>query len=296
MINILSKKETKETQTLVTLEDWLKGIKRIKTPQDETQVLLSDWPLADKIKVLLLLPKKAIRNTTGMRILETRLEDSRHIQLAQVVRWLSFWNLPRRSLKWNLEWSHHMILGDIGMRWIVQMEVYIQVEVKALRKSLALSTKNEKEKSVMITQLRDLENLLERLNNEYWTLGRMVGLANGLIPAGALNRAFKSWRADPDWYLCDWLRQDCANRGGCCGRRCGCCEKARTTSRQWNRGHCTTLCGRCIRTQKRSCIESGQSELEDISTVKVSYMSEYSARINRAYIWGLTFLDDLGLL
>ena len=99
MTNILSKKKTKETQTLVTLEDWLKGIKRIKTPQDATQVLLSDWPLADKIKVLLLLPKKAIQNTTGMRILETRLEDPRHTQLAQVVRWLSFWNLPRRSLK-----------------------------------------------------------------------------------------------------------------------------------------------------------------------------------------------------
>lgn len=44
MINILSKKETKETQTLVTLEDWLKGIKRIKTSGCDTSTALGLAP------------------------------------------------------------------------------------------------------------------------------------------------------------------------------------------------------------------------------------------------------------
>lgn len=299
MFNILAKKEMK---TLVTLEDWLQGTKWIRDPQDIAKVLLSDWPLIDKTQVLLSLSKKATRNNIQMRVLETQLDDSSYPQLAQVVRWLSFWNLPRRSLEWNLKWSQHKVMGDIGMHRVVQMEVYVQEEIVALQKSmLALSTTDMGEKKAMMTaELEDYESCLSRLNSEYWTLHRLIGLLDGKVPAGPLKGAYESWRADPNWYLCTWLRKDCAKRGGCCGRECGCCERVRTTatSRQWNRGHCTSLCGCCIRTQGRSSfMDPGQSELEDVSTFKIAYsMTSYSARINRAYIWGLDFLDHMDLL
>lgn len=212
----------------LTLEDWLtRGIKRVKNPQELTKLLLSKWPFAGKVQLLISLPKKAIRNDIGMRLLESRLEDAGHTQLAQVVRWRSFWNLPRKRLRVCLDWSHMMVYGDMSMRQIVQLEIYLQEEKKALEKS-GKSGPDTK------AQLDDYNGALQILNECYWTLSRMVGIMESAVPAGALSRAFKSCRMNPDWYLCQWLRQDCARRGGCCGRGCGCCEKARTTNRQWS--------------------------------------------------------------
>lgn len=207
-----------------------------------------------------------------MRLLESQLEDSGYPQLAQVVRWLSFWTLSKHDLKWGLTWSNLVVWWDIGMRRIVQREIYVQEELKALQKSQALSSGSERES----TQLRAYETELHGLDHEYWRLSSILGRLEGEMPAGVLSKAFKSCRANPDWYLCQWLRQDCARRGGCCGRDCGCCEKARMTKRRWNRGHCTSVCGCCIRTQGRSNISVGQSELEDIGTFNIaSTRSQY---------------------
>lgn len=63
-----------------------------------------------------------------------------------------------------------------------------------------------------------------------------------------------AYRKDPNWYLCEWLRQDCAGRGGCCGRSCNCCEKLRASAfgvlhLKWDHGHCISACGCYIRTR-----------------------------------------------
>ena len=289
MFDLIKKKP--EIFPLLTLEDWLtRGIKRVKNPQELTNLLLSKWPFAGKVQLLISLPKKATRNDIDMRLLESQLEDAGHTQLAQVVRWRSFWNLPRKRLRESLEWSHVIVCGDMGMRRIVQLEIYVQEEKKALEKSGKSDTETT-------AQLEDYDNALQVLNEDYWNLSRIIGMVEGAIPAGALSRAFKSCRMNPDWYLCQWLRQDCARRGGCCGRGCGCCEKPRTANRQWNRGHCTGLCGCCIRTQGRKDINAPQCELEEINSFRIACdMTQYSARINRAYIWGLSFMDELDLL
>ena len=54
----------------LTLEDWLtRGIKRVKDPRELTELLLSKWTFVSKAKLLLALPKKAIRNDTSIRLL-----------------------------------------------------------------------------------------------------------------------------------------------------------------------------------------------------------------------------------
>lgn len=53
--------------------------------------------------------------------------------------------------------------------------------------------------------------------------------------------------------------------------------------------------GCCIRTQGRSDMDSKKSEVADINPFRITYMSQYSARINQAYIWGLSFLNELDL-
>lgn len=82
----------KDSSSMLTLEDWLRGVKRVSDPQALSNILLSDCVLfIDKVQILMSLPKKAIGDVVGMRMLESRLEDSGHHQLSQLVRWLSFW-------------------------------------------------------------------------------------------------------------------------------------------------------------------------------------------------------------
>lgn len=43
-------------------------------------------------------------------------------------------------------------------------------------------------------------------------------------------------------------------------------------------------------------MDSKKGELEDINPFRITYnMSQYSARINRAYTWGLSFLGELDM-
>ena len=296
MLKYLARKEMRQQ---LTLEDWLKKIKKVQDPLKLTDILLSDWPFVNKVKVLLSLPKMAVDNNTGMRYLEFRLEDSGCFELAQVVRWLSFWNLPMKSLEKGLEWSEAIVYADVSIRRVVQREIYVREEANALQKSLALEeVDNQDKRATKQARLEGYEDELEALNNRYWELVYCAGGFESVMPAGILGRAFKSCRTDPEWYLCQWLREDCARRGGCCGRGCGCCEKARTTERQWNQGHCTSVCSCCIREQRRSDedVRSEQFQAEqDFSFEFADMECQYSARLNRAYIWRLSFLDELDL-
>lgn len=224
----------KEPQQLLTLEDWFKATGKIKDPLKLTDVLLSDWPFGDKVRILGLLPRKAIANKNGMELLEVRLEESGHSQIAQVLRWILFWELPRHLMKRGLRWSHCLIMIDVEMRQIIQREIYVQEEIKALQKSLELDEESDKtEKSKKKAQLEAYEAHLCGLNRRYWDFRHFSGKFESNMPSGILRRAFKSCRSDPEWYLCSWLREDCARRGGCCGRNCGCCEMGLSTNRQW---------------------------------------------------------------
>ncbi|KAJ5602480.1 hypothetical protein N7537_005436 [Penicillium hordei] len=63
---------------------------------------------------------------------------------------------------------------------------------------------------------------------------------------GPLGRAFEYWRSNPRWYMHRVLREDCAGRGGCCGRDCGCClNRKLNETRSRAAGHCTVECGCC---------------------------------------------------
>ena len=291
MFKYIAKKEKRQQ---LALESWFKRVNEVKDPLKLADILLSDWPFANKVKVLVSLPKKkAIQNNIGIQPLESRLENSGCFELAQVVRWLSFQNLPKQSLDEGLKWSECMIKIDIGIRRAVQREIYIKEEAKALVKLLALEgVEDENKRATKKALLQEYETQLEHLNKFYWETIRFLERKESDIPAGILSKAFKSCRTDPDWYLCQWLREGCAKRGGCCGRDCGCCEKARTTERQWNRGHCTMLCGCCIRKQRRSYEDIKSEDFhaeQDFSFCVAAKESWYPSRIHRAYIWRLSF-------
>lgn len=61
-----------------------------------------------------------------------------------------------------------------------------------------------------------------------------------------VNQRLGVLKENPKWYMQKEPTRDCAGRGGCCGRGCGCCEKRESTpGGNMGVGHCTTGCGCC---------------------------------------------------
>lgn len=277
-----------------TPEDWHIHLRSTSNPRELANTLRSRRNFRDKVKILLAMPSSCIRNTVDMLWLESKLQDSRHAQLAQVVRWLLFGAMSEIQQCSLLTYSHHIVEADIRARWVVQREIYLNGEVQALRKYLALSVDREGQPTA--SQLQSYEKELELLGGNYMDCCQTDTKLESNLPNGVLGRTFRETRKDPNWYLCEWLRQDCAGRGGCCERKCGCCEKARNTNRaKWTHGHCTSACGCCIRTLGRDGMVVKRDDYMRFPLHVGVALPEYVNRVNRAYIWGVSFVDEFGL-
>jgi len=76
--------------------------------------------------------------------------------------------------------------------------------------------------------------------------GRWIYHLETRLPRGTLKESYDKLREDPTWYLRKELVKDCAAKGGCCGRDCGCCAKRHLNSgRRRGIGHCSILCACC---------------------------------------------------
>ena len=149
-----------------------------------------------------------------------------------------------------MRWQEDVIRLDIRIREIVQRETFLLEECPTLQ-----SEKLQHEHGGDLTSqggeterlLQSRKKELEYLNKEYWILERRFFELESRCNDSPLRRAYRSHRSRPFWYLIPWLRADCAGRGGCCGRDCGCCERSRSTFRGMRFGHCTVACGCCQR-------------------------------------------------
>ena len=309
-MSLLERRQNKHQ--MVTLEDWLRGIRHVRNPLDLTIFLLSspkDWEFKNKVQVLLLLPKKAIRDDIGMKLLETRLEDAGQPELARVVRWLCFQNLPWRFRMSNRIWCYMKLTNEEGFGEMVQRSAFIKEELRTLQASLELlgtdTNNNTKQAIDTHNQINRYKVELQWVEECYQEMDAVLGGVEGVIPAGVLGKAFRAFRKNPDWYLSPQMRQGCARRGGCCGRTCRCCEKDRELSfRTGNRGHCSDSCGCCLRThgkQYKGLFEEEFGAKENLGIgislcLSICTGSSYLDRKCRLYIWGVGFIDELGLL
>lgn len=66
------------------------------------------------------------------------------------------------------------------------------------------------------------------------------------LPRQPLKQMYDSVRENPTCYCHPELVKDCAERGGCCSRSCGCCQTRHlTTLSTKGIGHCTIGCSCC---------------------------------------------------
>ncbi|CRL29563.1 unnamed protein product [Penicillium camemberti] len=82
------------------------------------------------------------------------------------------------------------------------------------------------------------------------------------------------------------LIEDCAGRGGCCRRGCGCCEKREPTpGRNMGVGHCTTGCGCSLSFRGCELTRIEKDNIRDRLRATLQYSDRvYLLTLSRAYL------------
>jgi hypothetical protein len=124
-------------------------------------------------------------------------------------------------------------MADYRLRDIVQRECSLSAK---LLQSKKLGDKQEESQ---------YEKELQSLPQKYRSAEHDLYLAEISIP-DVLRKEYDKTRKDRTWYLRKELDRDCAMRGGCCSRVCGCCQRRhKEIERLRGSCHCTPACGCC---------------------------------------------------
>lgn len=142
----------------------------------------------------------------------------------------------------------------------------------------------------------NLKETSEHPRRRYWLFARKWWKGRGRFSQGPVSRGFELWRSHPRWYMHSALVEDCAMKGGCCGRDCGCCvDRVVGPTRKLGVGHCTVECG-CYRTDRGFELAPDEKKMfkdqfgfarggDSYSTHE--QRDPYYSRIYLASIWGL---------
>lgn len=211
---------------------------------------------------------------------ETQLEKKSHLEWAQWLRFKQYlWWESQPGKFWN--WSQRLIETDIRLREVVQREILLKHEYNQLA---ANPTSNQVELYVYNQELA-------ALNKEYWRLESTYNALEAACPSEPARRAYASVRRDPRWHLSNfWIRRDCARRGGCCGRRCQCCENPPESNRMKGWGHCTSQCNCCYRARGFPASTADRKLCQPefhIGDEDESGWDPYSLALHTAYVWGV---------
>lgn len=144
-----------------------------------------------------------------------------------------------------------------------------------------------------LSRLEAYEEQIKSLSSRYWVAHRKQWIESDKLWSPSAKRALTRQRKHKDWYLSGVLREDCANRGGCCGRSSGCCERTRmtkvNTDRVHDRGHCTTACSCCLEAHG---IDGEHLDMKGVDEVHFSRDRDpHTIRLFRGYIFYLNGME-----
>lgn len=211
------------------------------------------------------------------------------------------WQIVRgkRYLLWETNpevlsrWAQSIIETEILLREVTQHENFVKECIQIM---------NANSDPVAKSILPDMVEELISLDYEYTRLERTYETVVAGCPTGPIKSGYLWIRNQPYWHLkSEWLRQDCVNRGGCCGRPCRCCEKSPDPRRRKGWGHCTAQCACCKSISGFRCTEREKRLRQPDYDLTVHPWSPYSRQMFRAYIWSLDWciswlvaLDPMG--
>lgn len=290
-------KNSAESGQKLTLREWVEKLRDPKS-SDEWMTLGLPWSLTIEEKSYLIGRAPLPFYKGELEQLAAKMNCSSLSQLGQLVRYECFINGYVSDM--TVRWCQDAVKADILGRWIVQREICIRQQAHALQKSLHLPSVSNTDTSSIPTcheeqykTLNGYEEELQNINHKYIKHHRNHWKLQANVPIGPVQAAFQVTRQTSTWTSLPWLKEDCAGRGGCCARNCGCCEKPRDTNRHfYNQGHCTTACACCI---NANAIDDPDSfdDIRDFPLDATSLWNGYTRRVVQAYIFGL---DSIKLL
>lgn len=113
-------------------------------------------------------------------------------------------------------------------------------QIAICRKAIRPHVTKSREKGILILQRK-----LEDVKSQHMELSRRLYEVEVILPEFV--RQNYDWiRQDPKWYMRRELVKDCVDRGGCCGRDCGCCALRARRYYEKGVGHCTIECLCCV--------------------------------------------------
>ncbi|KAJ5214629.1 hypothetical protein N7449_001798 [Penicillium cf. viridicatum] len=164
------------------------------------------------------------------------------------------------------------IIGfDHFLRAIKQRKERHEIKLRALEKFTEDDTNKR----------HDYEKHIERFKVMIPEIAEDLHNAEVLLPQRPLKKIYDEIRQDPAWYLRKELINDCMERGGCCGRTCGCCEKRCLAGVEKGIGHCTVACWCCE-------VNSGYSMTDDDWRVLVQNLLDRLRSENPSYLLAMT--------
>lgn len=213
--------------------------------------------------------------------LETKLESLGQWHRAQSLRHrAATWRGKTRELH---AWVQTLIEVDIRLREVVQRETFLRDQVRILATKDEMWPMTAEERA----QLGAWEEELGDLSKEYWQQERQIYAVESRCPWGPFLRGFFSYRRQQMWFLTEWMAADCAGRGGCCGRGCGCCKRPRSTTRARRFGHCTAMCGCCERQRGFLLTTQDRKLMQPPFNLVGTGDDTYSRGLLKGYIWGV---------
>ena len=180
-------------------------------------------------------------------------------------------------------WAERAIALDLRLREIVQREAALKDKYERLANQSTFEALEKWQLQGQENQMEKWTEELKDLNVRYWDVQQQIHDNDERLPNGPTRRAYLSLHKRPNWYLHPWLCKDCAGRGGCCSRACGCCRKSRNLDRPRGLGHCTEECQCCIKARGFVLDHRRRSDRPQVNLLS---LNGYSRRMYQAWQWG----------
>ncbi|OJJ45574.1 hypothetical protein ASPZODRAFT_478774 [Penicilliopsis zonata CBS 506.65] len=220
------------------------------------------------------------------RVWKPDLEHPEKINALQKERWRHFKKLD--STVTASTDIHGLLQTEVKLRECIQCEMGIKDIIKDHQKRVFTEPGGP---ARYLPLIQAYQGDLAKVDQKYWLLERQWWSIRAAFIEGPFSHGIELWRSHPRWYMHRVLRDDCAGRGGCCGRKCGCCSNRQNLStRKFAAGHCTVYCFCCQ--QARGFQLSHEQRVELRKRFDLSFHNGYFQRIRDASLLGILQHDD----
>lgn len=165
-----------------------------------------------------------------------------------------------------------LLIAERDLRETTQYDELLHQRINGLEKSIAIDT-DEKLKIQLSQTYQQLEELRAQFFKHEHALYKAEAMLDGIVKDD-----YENLRRDQQWYMREELIKDCAARGGCCSRGCGCCADRPTAKGQKGRGHCTSNCVCCVGFQGFEFPEEQKDE------IKMDFRDMVQNKESKAYL------------